>query len=67
MNLQIKYILTTSNFFDFRPINKVTPEIVNNFDMKTIHCKATQYRRDQRKKEEKNKERRKRRIGEFFD
>ena len=31
--------------------------------MKTIHCKATQYRRDQRKKEEKNKERRKRRIG----
>ena len=30
--------------------------------MKTIHCKATQYRRDQRKKEEKNKERRNRRI-----
>ena len=50
------------NSFYFRPINEVTPEIVNNFDMKTIHCKATQYRRDQRKKEEKNKERRNRRI-----
>ena len=33
--------------------------------MKTIHCKATQYRRDQRKKDEKNKEQRKRRVGEF--
>ena len=31
--------------------------------MKNIHCKATEYRRDQRKKDEKNKERRKRRIG----
>ena len=31
--------------------------------MKTIHCKATQYRRDQRKKDEKNKERRKRRVS----
>ena len=31
--------------------------------MKTIHYKATEYRRDQRKKDEKNKERRKRRVS----
>ena len=49
--------------FHSRPINEVTPVITNNFDMKTIHYKATEYRRDQRKKDEKNKERRKRRIG----
>ena len=64
LSLSLSYvILTMPNSFLFRPINEVTPGIVNNFDMKNIHSKATQYRRDQRNKDEKNKKRWKRRIG----